>query len=80
MPRQARGERGRTRRRCPDCDAPLYPGPHVCLACGAAVKLGRSVRRMWVSYAWVGGAVVVLMVLSGIVAVLIWKALPARWR
>jgi hypothetical protein len=80
MPRQPSGERGRTRRRCPDCDVPLHPGAHVCLACGAQVKFGRSVRQMWVSYARVGDAVIVLLVLSGAVAVLIWKALPTQWR
>jgi len=35
---------------------------------------------MWVPYTRVGGAVIVLLVLSGAVAVLIWKALPMQWR
>ena len=58
-------------RRCSECNAPLHPGVQVCLSCGAAVEFGSSVQRPWAPYAWLGGAVILLLLLSGIVSVLI---------
>ncbi len=58
-------------RHCTTCNAPLHPGTQICLSCRAPVQFVVSVRQPWVSYAWLGSAMIMLLLLSGIVSVLI---------
>ena len=58
-------------RHCSECNMPLHPGVQFCLSCRAAIKFGSSVRRPWLPYTWLGSAMILLLLLSGIVSVLI---------